>query len=88
METKTIEYVEADVLFAKCEKAWWAFCNADPDCSWGDNSYTLITSTMIVEVLEDFADDEEMDEEDRLEIKTVLKRIQDTGKEFYVNLEG
>ena len=85
MKMETVEYVEADQLFSCCEKAWWAFCNGDPDCSWGDNSYTLITSTMIVEVLEGIV--EEMDEEDKGEINIVLKRINDVGREFYVNLE-
>lgn len=72
---KTCQFICASDLFENCQGAYNAFSESDPDCSWGDNSRTMIDATKIKDILED-QQDESLNKSVQDQIKTVLDRLQ------------
>ena len=81
---KTCSYIDSSELFKDCIDAWNLFVAFSEDCSWGDNNLSLITAGLIADTL-DHSDPSCREEEEQ--IKIVFKRIDDLGRDFYVNLE-
>ena len=84
---KTTDFVEASDLFENCRGAWNAFANSEPNCSWGANNRTLINSSYIASILEQY-DSEDDGEEVPKQIQTVQDRIKELKDDFYVDLEN
>lgn len=84
MKKETCEFVRASEVFSGCRKAWDAFCQSEPECTWGSNNRSLVTPDVIITALESCCPEEE---EDQPEIETVIARLEGLGQ-TYVDLEN
>lgn len=81
---KTCSYIDSSELFKDCKDAWNLFVEFIKDCSWGDNNLSLITADLIADTLDN---SDPTTKEEEKQIKVVFKRIDDLGRDFYINLE-
>ena len=81
--TQTVKFISAWSLFQDCDQASDAFCNSDPDFSWGDNNYSLISKQRFLNALQDLAD-----EEVNGQIEEVIERLKQLPDDIYLNLES
>lgn len=77
-------FMNASVLFRGCDLAWQKFCKAEPDATWGNNSYTLVPPIVIVNALTSDYDGSVT----AFEIGKVNRRIQALPPGIFINLEG
>ncbi len=47
IQVHAVPFVNASSLFLGCDLAFDYFCNSSPQCSWGDNRYSLISPQTI-----------------------------------------
>ena len=80
----TCRYVEASEVFKDLPKAADVFYDSEPDCSWGDNSRSMITPEFIIRII---AEANVEDEEEQKQCKKLVERLENLGK-IYVDLEN
>jgi hypothetical protein len=85
MNIQTCKFVSASEIFEGLGLAWDVFINGDPDCTWGDNNRSLVTSDVIVDSLE-LTDLNEGNEE--RQVNLVLERLKEVPQDVYVDLES
>jgi len=73
---RTIRYVSASEVFAKCPQACALFVEDEPDASWGDNERSCVLRRVIADPLRDLAEELEKDATElRKQINAVLCRL-------------
>lgn len=85
MNIQTCKYVGAAEIFEGLDRAWDAFVNSSPDCTWGDNNRSLVTADVIVDSLE--LTDVDEGEEER-QVNLALERLKEVPQDVYVDLEN
>lgn len=84
MEKRTCEFYDLSSLFKDCKWALGVFIDSDPNCDWGNNNHSLVKAELIYDVL-----DEALCEcPDSEQIKTVMARIEEIGKDALIDIEN
>ena len=85
MNIKTCQYVEASEVFKGCDLAWNVFFNSNPQCSWGDNNRTMVTPDVIIDAMEESA--ENVGKEQK-QVEKVVKILRSLPQDMYIDLEN
>lgn len=85
MDIKTCKFVEASEVFKDMDRAWEAFANSDPQCTWGGNNRSMCIGDVISDALEDIDLDEGAQEK---QVRIVIERLKELGPDVYIDLEN
>lgn len=83
MNIQTVRFVGSSDIFAGCQLVYDGFCNSGPDCTWGDNTRSLVRPQVIVDNLPE--DDEGIPVE---QIATVRDRLESLPGDVLIDLEN
>lgn len=87
MQIQTVKYVNASDLFLECPAAWNTFSCSDPNCSWGDNKFTLVSRDFVKNHLKEQIE-HGLAEEPVEQTETVIERLDAIADDVFINLEG
>lgn len=87
LTAQIVSFVNGTDLFYGNPKAWDAFVESDPDCSWGNNNRTLVSSTFMQTVLSELDADDDDDDADE-QIQKVLELVKTLPADVYIDLEN
>lgn len=79
----TLKYVQSSDVFFGYSGVCEDFSNSEPDCTWGNNNFSLVTPQTIIDALEGL--DEPTDEEGT---EVVIERLKSIPEGVYVDLEN
>ena len=85
MNRLTCEFVEVSEIFMGSSLAWDIFVNSDPNCTWGENNRSMVTTDVILDALEN-SEPNEGDESKQVE--HVVKILKSLPHDMYVDLEN
>ena len=84
MNVRTLSYVSASEVFDDCDAMWEWFVESEPDFSWGNNSYSLVSVNELRDALEEAADDDEL----AAQWQIVSQRLDSVPETVYIDLES
>ena len=85
MNIKTCNFIEASEVFDGFGLAWDVFNNSNPNCTWGDNNRSMVTTDVIIDAMEN--SDVNVGNEEK-QVKQVIKILLSLPEDLYVDLEN
>jgi hypothetical protein len=82
MKIQSCKFVSCSDLFKDLDELWEDFSSSDPEFTWGSANRTLIDPLTIIGHMNNVGLD------DRLQFKTLCKRINELPRSVYVDMES